>query len=725
MKLPQSPWKWAAVLTLGAVPLIFCLAGVLGLLIREFAGIQLMEVALLFTGVVWIGIFWAIYHWRKSVTEFSESKDLFRHVLIAARHGILSLEAIRDSDQTLLDFKITVANQAAAEMLNLPLEILPESLLKNGRLGTWGSRLFDLARSAYENPCENAPAEDLVIEETSRWLQIQTSRLKNGVVLGFEDVTASRNTLDQLKHDEELLRIAGRMAAVGGWNVSFPSRTVTWSNELCRIYEMPADSQPSLDEILNSFLPAARATVQNAFRECAAQGIPYDLEVEMTTAKGRRIWVRGIGEAQFENGSVRRVYGTLQDITEAKKNQSRLEQALAQEHELVQKGMVAERAKSEFLAMMSHEIRTPMNGILGFAELLEQTPLPPESGEHVAIIHSSSRSLLRIIDDILDFSGLESESTRGTPVPFDPAGMLREITELFASQAREKGLQLKINIDADVPPQALGDVAHLRRILINLLGNALKFTESGTVSVSLHRDRSLRAETLPRFNFAVADSGPGISPVDLGRIFEPFVQTDNRIARRHTGTGLGLAISQRLAKVMDGRLEVTSTLGQGSTFTLIAPLHPTTILQAAEKESPENLHPHFADHHPLRILVADDEPVNLKLIGLVLRRAGYQPFTATNGGEAVELFKRERPNFILMDMQMPEMDGMEATRAIRQIERNFGWQPAYVSALTANVMPDDRQRCLDAGMNNYLSKPMNKVDLARMLAEAASSKTSS
>ncbi len=719
MNTPASSWKGPALTSLLIVTFVFGLAGILWIILSRYTGILLLEVFLLFTGLVWSGLFLAIVYWRKAVQNHSESKTLFEHIINASRHGILYLEAIRSPAGTLTDLKVSVANGIAAEILGLKPGSLPGRRMAEEILGEAGQNIFEKCRSVVESGETGTFEASIILNDETRWVVLQAGRLRDGVVLSFEDVTERKATLEKLRQDEELLRIAGRMAGVGGWNVTFPNRVVTWSNELCRIHEMPDNSKPSLEEILGFYLPDCREVVRNAFLACAQNGTPYDLEVEMITAKGRHIWVRGIGEAEFENGTLRRIYGTLQDITQAKADQRRLEVALAHQQELARQALAAERAKSEFLAMMSHEIRTPMNGILGFAELLETSPLPKEPGGHVRIILSSAKSLLRILDDILDFSRIESGGAQREQAIFSPAEILTGITDLLGPQARQKGLELQVEIDPGVPAQALGDAGHVRQILINLVGNAVKFTDVGHIHLRLRRGESSASDQRVNLEFSVTDTGPGIPAESLAPIFQPFTQADASIARRHTGTGLGLAISQRLAQLLGGSLEVSSTPGAGSRFTLIAPVGLVAASPAAAEAAPVVFDHHFAEVNPLVILVADDEPVNLKLICLVLRKAGYEPLVATNGSEAVAIFQQAHPDCVLMDMQMPEMDGLEATSSIRHYEQAYRRAPAFIAAVTANVMPSDRQRCLDSGMNDYLSKPMKKEALSRILKQAA------
>jgi len=415
-----------------------------------------------------------------------------------------------------------------------------------------------------------------------------------------------------------------------------------------------------------------------------------------------------------ETGEPRRMVGINWDVTDERVRENKLTTALAQEKELAEKARAGDRAKSEFLAVMSHEVRTPMNGILGFAELLSRAPLlPPEYHNYAQTIVQSGEALLHILDDILDFSRLEAGRLQVEGVRFSPRKMLGDIQTLLAQQAGDKQIEFLIQVEDEVPDFLEGDAGRLRQILLNLVGNAIKFTERGLVSIHM------KAGSSSTFEFAVKDTGVGIAPEQMARIFQPFTQADSSISRRYGGTGLGLTISRRLAELLGGRLTVKSQPARGSEFSVIVPLrHASPSETTALVRSSEPLDTSFAEKYPLRILVVEDDKINLKLIDTLIRRLGYQPFTAQNGREAVEVFCKEHPDCLLMDLQMPEMDGIEATEAIREQESSSGKKAAFISALTANIFPADRQRCFDVGMNDYLNKPIKIAALAELLVRA-------
>lgn len=370
------------------------------------------------------------------------------------------------------------------------------------------------------------------------------------------------------------------------------------------------------------------------------------------------------------------------------------------------------RARSEFLANMSHELRTPMNGVLGMLNLLKDTPLTDEQHDLLQTAETSAQHLLEILNDILHLAKIEAGQMQLERVPTDLCRLMHEACEMVRPQAQLKGIELR----AELPNEAihaLADPTRLRQILLNLLSNAIKFTEQGEVVARL----VLRNANTPdehALRFEVQDSGIGIPPEKQQQIFEPFRQADGSTTRKYGGTGLGLAISKKLVELMGGQMGVISQVGVGSTFWI------EVSLPVCDAPAPTQQEPLAAAQYQaltgLRVLVAEDNPVNQKVIRRTLEKWGIEVHLANHGGEAVEQLAQEPFHLVLMDCQMPEMDGYEATRRIRAHEQPHGRHTPII-ALTANALQGDREKCLECGMNDYLTKPVNPNQLREKLLQ--------
>jgi PAS domain S-box-containing protein len=668
-------------------------------------------------------------------------------------------------------------------------------------------------------------------------------RRENGLISGFyvhsADITQRKNSEDRLTRQQALLAATSRMGGIGGWELERGASTLIWSDMVFHIHDLPVGEPPRWDDVVKFYPLPSRELIAAALLAAFKEGKSFDLTCQIITAKGRQRWIRALGEPQWLDGRCSRVIGAFQDVTEAREAADALREAK-------EAAEAANRAKSEFLANMSHEIRTPLIGVIGMTELLLDTPLIPEQRDYAEIVRSSGESLLAVINDILDVSKIEAGHLQLESVDFNLRTLIEAAVDAVALRAAEKGLELWVDYDPAAAAAYRGDPTRLRQIVLNLASNAIKFTQSGEVGITVTCTGG-GADSI--VEIAVSDSGIGIAPDRVGALFAPFIQADSSTTRKFGGTGLGLSISKHLAEAMGGEITVDSVIGNGSTFRVrirleglpaeparamvreLAGLRVMVVAQharfrgilarqlsfegcevtmadsaqdaldryraltVADRPPAALLIDHALEDHdgpwlasairacgspppvfillrslavggggsgtqfmdrliskppkaatmvrtlceltrvPLaavigsrdnaadmtlagvRVLLAEDNPVNQKLARRLLEKAGASVAIVGNGLEALHVLRDAEFDVVLMDCQMPEMDGYEATRRLRS--PGFCRQSDIpVIALTAHAMVADRQKCEAAGMNDYLTKPIDGARLVQAITQA-------
>jgi len=663
---------------------------------------------------------------------------------------------------------------------------------------------------------------------------------KKYIIGNAVDISERYRLEEALKTTKEKLEQTNKVANIGTWEVNIEKQSLYWSDVTKAMHEVYQDYEPDFETAISFYVGEHKETILSAFNNVVENGKPYELELQILTQKGNYAWVRTIGTPEFKGGKCKRVYGTFQDITENYLYRIDLKNAklLAEE---------ANRSKSEFLASMSHEIRTPLNGVIGFTDLVLKTSLNQTQQQYLTIVNQSANSLLAIINDILDFSKIEAGKLDLDIEKSDLYEISSEAADIIAYQAQNKGLEVLLNIDPNLPRYVMLDSLRLKQVLVNLLGNAVKFTAKGEIELKIFATTNQNDKNVS-FHFEVRDTGIGIKPEKLEKIFDAFSQEDASTTKKYGGTGLGLTISNKLLGLMDSGLQLKSEEGIGSTFffdinlevdfTQVKPVVAETPIKTAlivddndnnrlilkqmlltknikieeasnglealqilsagktfdvilldyympymdgletiekirlkfkslEKQNIVLLHSSSDDEKiistcekydvklrmvkpvkmqdffttlakinqpesysqtvtkakvkthddPVNILIVEDNLVNKLLAKTVVSRilTNATIIEADNGQEAVEKYRKTKIDIILMDIQMPIMNGYQATEEIRKIEKDRTHTP--IIALTAGNVKGEREKCLEHVMDDFVTKPFVENDLVQLFAK--------
>jgi signal transduction histidine kinase/DNA-binding response OmpR family regulator/CHASE3 domain sensor protein len=523
----------------------------------------------------------------------------------------------------------------------------------------------------------------------------------------------------ELARNFALLARVGELARIGGWEVELPSNRVHWSREVFRIHEIDSDITPPMSQALDFYAPEGRQKIQAVLESVSKTGGSWDLELPVITAKGRHIWVRCLGLAVVRDGVIKKLEGAFQDITERKLADESTRMLNAELVLARDQAEAASRAKSQFLANMSHEIRTPMNGVLGMLQLLAQTELVKRQHDYVDQAQSAAKALLAILNDILDFSKIEAGKMSLDIVPFSLDGLMRYLAVILSTSIGGKDIEAVLDLDTHLPLDLDGDSLRLQQVLINLSGNAVKFTEAGEIVVSLKM--TAESKSTVEIEFAVRDTGIGIAPEHLKNIFEGFAQAESSTARRFGGTGLGLAISRRLVKLMGGELQVESELGVGSRFSFTLSFERSATQRVQPNRIAAASIRGKAAAKKLRALVVDDNESTREVLHSMLSAMGWHCDTVDGGQQALlrlrhSASRNQKYDVVFMDWKMPDLDGWQTTQLIREGGAAVGAPIIIMVSAHGREALAARLREQPSFLDGFLVKPVT----ASMLFDAVS-----
>jgi PAS domain S-box-containing protein len=660
---------------------------------------------------------------KEQIAAIREAEGKYRSIFENAREGMF---------QTTMRGHFLQANPALAEILGYATA---DELLTGGG---------DIGESIYVQPMERDNLLALLHEQGgANGFEVQLRR-KDGKIIwasisarlvrdvsgqaflieGFlADITERKRTEDALRLSSERLQLATRVASIGIWDWDIPKNELLWDESMYKLYGLRrGDFGGAYDAWMCTVHPEDKAHTDGEIQAALRGEREYAPEFRIVRPDGTIRHIKADSRTfKDQHGKPLRMIGTNIDITERKQSEEDLRHYKDQLEETVQRrtaelmlardaAEAANKAKSVFLANMSHELRTPLNAILGFSSMMKREPqLTDAQRANIDIINRSGTHLLTLINDVLEIAKIEAGRLQLEIAPFDLGAMVRDVAEMMQLRAREKGLRLLLDMSSQVPRYIKGDEARLRQILINLLGNAVKFTEQGgvTVCVGVHKnDRLLLL-------IEVEDSGPGISEEDQERIFRPFVQLAE--SGEQKGTGLGLTITKQFVELMKGAISLESTVGKGSLFRVKLPVEvvETEELPRPEVAAGDKIVGLAPGQPAYRVLIVEDQHENQLLLNWLMSDIGIEARLAENGEQCVKIFEEWHPDLIWMDRRMPVMDGEEATRRVRRLP---GGEKVKIVAVTASAFREEQQEMLDAGMDDFVRKPYRPEEIYDCLA---------